>query len=86
MRGPEPCGEGRVSGDQSAEVKLFPIRSNQHLVSEYGGRRHGRFVVIDGDGPNPTEAVLGLPEASLVPSRVHIDIDLDENDHPSGLA
>lgn len=44
------------------------ISSQQEVLLEtYGGRRYGRFVAVDGG-----------PESAPV---VHIDIDLDENDH-----
>ncbi|RYD65812.1 MAG: hypothetical protein EOP83_06580 [Verrucomicrobiaceae bacterium] len=75
-----------MSRDKTAEIKLFPKRSNQHLISEYGGRRRGPFVLIDGDRAEPTNPLLNVPDASVSPPVVHIDIDLDENDFdPNGL-
>lgn len=51
------------------------ISSEQEvLLVEYGGRRYGRFVAVDG-GPETVTAPV-----------VHIDIDLDENDYAGPVA
>lgn len=76
----DSCNDRRTSMEESIEshAESTPLSEFQELlVRDYEGRQYGRFVAVEGSLPD-----------TFVP-RIHIDIDLDENDAPEeplGLA